>query len=191
MRRWPPIVWLVVSLGSELILMGSAGRWYLITAGLVLGFAAYGVSAYLALGPWRGRPRPRWFFSAVGGGVALYVALGAIVGLTAGTNFGIAAVAAGLIPLTALNLVLATLRSKTVQSRDGVRDLSAERDEDPLPGMGMARDPNEFLGPAKPDPEAVELERRARQAADEARRAGALDADELEALKRRPAGRRG
>jgi hypothetical protein len=183
-------LWIVVSLASVLILMGSAGRWYLVAVGLVLAFGAYATSAYLALGPWHGRPRPRWFFWAVGGGVALYLAIGGIIGAAAGTDFGVAAVAAGLIPLTALNLVLATLRSKTAKTPAGLRDLSAEHHDDPHPGVGMVEDANEFLGPAKPDPEAAELERRARQAAEEGRRSGASEADELEALKRRPAERR-
>jgi predicted lipid-binding transport protein (Tim44 family) len=189
MRRWPPILWIVVSLASVLILMGSSGRWYMVAAGLVLAFGAYAISAYLALGPWDGRPRPRWFFSAVGGGIALYLALGLIIGVAAGTDFGVAAVAAGLVPLTALNLLLATLRSKTVQSPAGLRDLSAERHGDPLPGVGMAEDANAFLGPAKPDPEAAELERRGRQAAEEAGRSSPSEVDELEALKRRTAER--
>jgi hypothetical protein len=183
-------LWIVVSLASVLILMGSAGHWYLTAAGLVLVIVAYAASAYLALGPWQGRPRPRWFFWAVGGGVAVYLALGAIIWGVAGTSFGVAAVAAGLVPLTALNLLLATMRSKTVHSQDGLRDLSAERHDDPLPGVGIADDANEFLGPAKPDPEAAELERRARQAAEEAPRSGESGVDELEALKRRPAERR-
>lgn len=160
MRRWPPILWIVVSLASVLILMGGARRWYLTAVGLVLAFGAYAISAYLALGPWQERPRPRWFFWAVGGGIAVYLALGGIIGLAAGTDFGLAAVAAGLIPLTALNLLLAMLRSKTVESPHGMRDLSAEHDDDPVPGVGMVEDPNEFLGPAKPDPEAVEPKRR-------------------------------
>jgi hypothetical protein len=117
------------------------------------------------------------------------VALGLIIGVAAGTDFGVAAVAAGLVPLTALNLLLATLRSKTVQSPAGLRDLSAERHDDPLPGVGMAEDANEFLGPAKPDPEAAELERRGRQAAEEAGRSSPSEVDELEALKRRTAER--
>jgi hypothetical protein len=53
----------------------------------------------------------------------------------------------------------------------------------------MAEDANEFLGPAKPDPEAAELERRGRQAAEEAGRSSPSEVDELEALKRRTAER--
>jgi hypothetical protein len=162
MRRWPPILWIVVSLASLLILMGSAGRWYLIGAGMALVLAVYAVSAYLALGPWQDRPRPRWFFWAVGGGAAVYLALGVVAWIADGAAPGVAAVGAGLVPLTALNLLLATMRSKTVQTQDGLRDMSAERHDDPLPGVGLVEDPNEFLGPAPPDPEAVELERRAR-----------------------------
>jgi hypothetical protein len=183
-------LWIVVSLASVLILMGGSGRWYMVAAGLALAFGAYAVSAYLALGPWRGRPRPRWFFWAVGGGVALYLAVGGIIAAAAGTSYGVAAVAAGLIPLTALNLLLALLRSKTVESPAGVRDLSAERHDDPLPGVGMAEVANDFVGPAEPDPEAAELERRARQAAEEAGRSSPSEVDKLEALKHRPAERR-
>jgi hypothetical protein len=43
---------------------------------------------------------------------------------------------AGLIPLTAVALLTATVRAKTTRDGDGLGDRSAESDDDPFPGIG-------------------------------------------------------
>jgi hypothetical protein len=136
MRVWPPIVWVIVYVASELILMGSAGRPGMLVAGGVLAVVAWAIALRLALGYWEGRPRPRWFWWAIASAGAVYV-LVAVAAAYAGTAFAVAALAAGGVPMTALTLLLALARSKTLADGDRLRDLSTEDDRDSLPGIGM------------------------------------------------------
>src|SRR4051812_43481475 len=61
LRRWPPVVWLLVYVGSIFILNGSNGQWDALELALGIGLAAIAcaLATYLAIGPWPGRPRPR------------------------------------------------------------------------------------------------------------------------------------
>ena len=112
MRRWPPIVWPVMSVASLLILIGGSGqlRPPFLIAGGVLAAAVLVVSLYLAIRVHSGgesHRRARWALA----GVALsYVALAAAAGV-AGPSYAVAALAAGVIPLSAVALLVATGRS--------------------------------------------------------------------------------
>jgi hypothetical protein len=131
-----------MSVASLLILMGGSGKTdtRLLVAGSVLAVAGLGAALYLALGRWPGRPRPpevRWAI----GGVVLFYALMALAAATAGPAYGFAGLAAGVFPITALALLVATTRAKTAASPEGrLRDASAEADEDPYPGIGLDAD---------------------------------------------------
>jgi hypothetical protein len=110
MHRWPPILWLVVFVGSLLVVRGSVGgiRPPWLIAGGVLLVAAFLVSTYLALRPGQGPMRPLLVWSIVGL-FALYVAFAAGAAL-AGGEYAAVALLAGTVPLTALNLWVATVR---------------------------------------------------------------------------------
>jgi peptidoglycan/LPS O-acetylase OafA/YrhL len=126
MGRWPPFVWLLVSSGSLLVLIGAGGDWnatafFAGTAAIVLGFA---LAMYLAYH--RQRPHPRgvdWVVAAVTVFYLLCIALAAL----AGGEYALAAAGAALVPLTAAALVVATARAKT----------GSDGDRDPYPGVGM------------------------------------------------------
>jgi hypothetical protein len=135
-RRWPPLLWLPIYVASELILMGSDGRWGMLLAGAALALIAFGLSLRLALGGSTDRPRPRWLALAVGGVAGFYV-LVAAAAATAGPEYAVAGLMAGVIPMTAVSLMVAALRSKTVESDEGLEDTAAADHEDPFPGMGI------------------------------------------------------
>jgi hypothetical protein len=96
--------------------------------------------------------------------VVFYVVCAATA-LLAGEIYAIAAVGAGLIPLTAVTLITATARAKTVGDDAARRDATSAEHTDPFPGIGV--DDTTPLGDtpehsdaervAKPDPR---LERR-------------------------------
>jgi lysylphosphatidylglycerol synthetase-like protein (DUF2156 family) len=136
LERWPPAAWLAVAIASLLILMGGRGRWDLLAAGMALALIVAIVAVYLAIGRRPARPRPRWFSWALGGVAAFYVVC-AVVASLADPLYAIAALAAGLIPLTAVALLLATLRSKTVEQDGTIKDTSVDDHEDPRPGIGL------------------------------------------------------
>jgi hypothetical protein len=148
MKRWPALLWLPVYVASELILIGSDRRWGMMVAGGLLALLAFGLSAYLALRDWGG-PRPAWFAWAVGGLAAFYVLVAGFASL-AGTDYTLAALMAGVIPLTALSLVLAIARTKTEASGGRLRDVSASDHEDPFPGVGLD-DEGAFGAAPEPD----------------------------------------
>jgi peptidoglycan/LPS O-acetylase OafA/YrhL len=138
MGRWPPIVWLLVSFGSLLVLIGAGGDWNAVAfvagaAAILLGFA---LAMYLAYGRHRDRPRARgvtWLVAAVAGFYLLCV----VVAAAAGAKYALAAAGAALVPLTAAALVVATSRAKTARGDDARRDASAEAHRDPHPGVGI------------------------------------------------------
>jgi hypothetical protein len=136
MRRWPPVLWVLVYLGSELILLGSHRRWGMLAAGMALALIAFAGSLWMALGRGAKGPRPEWFWAAVGG-VALWYVLAAIAAATAGVQYGVAAIAAGIIPMTGLSLWLAVVRQKTVVEGGHLHDRSAAASDDPHPGIGL------------------------------------------------------
>ena len=51
----------------------------------------------------------------------------------AGIGYGLVGVAAGVIPLSAVALLLATMRSRTAESDGRLRDDSGDPDQDPVP----------------------------------------------------------
>jgi hypothetical protein len=134
MRRWPPLLWLPVYVASELILLGSHRRWELLVPGIALALIAFGMALRWALRR-DGRPRPRWFVWAVGGVAAYYLASAAAAALV-GPGYVVAALLAGVIPMTAAALLLATVRAKTAEEDGRLRDVSGERD-DAFPGIGL------------------------------------------------------
>jgi hypothetical protein len=135
MRLWPPILWIAVYIASELILLGSHHRWGLLAAGGALALLAFLTSLWLALRR-RDGPRPRWFLWALGG-VALCYVPPAVAASRLGVQWAAGALAAAIIPLTAVSLTLAIIRSKTRVSDDGqYRDISGDGN-DPAPGIGL------------------------------------------------------
>jgi hypothetical protein len=74
LRRWPPVLWLLVYVGSIFILNGSNGQRdpLELALGIALAAIACVVALYLAIGPWPGRPRPRGTGLLIGGVIASY-----------------------------------------------------------------------------------------------------------------------
>jgi hypothetical protein len=139
MKRWPWLLWLPVYVASELILLGSHHRWGLLAAGGALMLGAFIFSLHLSLGRGQPGPRPRWFFWVVGGVALSYALVAAVAGVELGPTWALGALAAGVIPMTAVSLLLATVRSKTVSTTEGLRDRSGDA-EDPAPGIGVDED---------------------------------------------------
>jgi hypothetical protein len=138
MRRWPPILWVLVYVASLLILLGGTGRWDppLLISGVALVLVACGFATYLALGRWDDRPRSPIVYWAIGGMLLFYL-LVAAAAAAAGPEYAVAGLLAGLIPLTGLSLLIALARSKTRESEGRLIDEAALRDDDPYPGIGM------------------------------------------------------
>jgi len=137
--RWPPIVWLLVCIGSLLVLMGSSGSAVDLRAlipGIVLIAGALELSLLMAFGTSRSRPRGTGVSWLIPATVAFYV-LCTVAASAAGGAYAVAALAAGLIPLTAVTLITATARART-ESAGGVRrDTAAAEHADPFPGLGI------------------------------------------------------
>jgi hypothetical protein len=145
-------------LASELILMGSDGRWGMLVAGGVLALVAFGVSLRLALGDASDRPRPPWLGWAVAGVAGFYVLIAAAAA-SAGPEYAAVGLMAGVIPMTAVSLMVAALRSKTVASDEGrPQDAAAADHRDPFPGMGV--DEGSPLGDTSQHSAAIEDTRR-------------------------------
>jgi hypothetical protein len=105
-----------------------------------------------------------------------YAVLAAAAGL-AGPEYAISGLFAGVIPLTALSLMVATIRRKTVVTEDGhLRDISADSNDDPAPGIGL--DDGTALGdtparadsPADQQPGGRRFQREQERKGDESRR---------------------
>src|SRR3954447_5172025 len=83
LRRWPPVLWLLVYVGSIFILNGSNGEWDPLQLVLGIGLAAIpcAPAACLALGPWAGHAGPQWSGPLIGGVIAFYLvcALAAVI----------------------------------------------------------------------------------------------------------------
>jgi hypothetical protein len=155
MRRWPPIVWPLMSIASLLILIGATGggRPPFLIVGGALAAAVLALSLYSATRADSARPHTRGTRLALAGLALFYLVLAAAAG-TAGTSYMIAGLAAGVIPLSALALLVATVRSKTVAGPHGLRDASAGDAEDPYPGVGL--DEGTALGESPEHSDAVE-----------------------------------
>jgi hypothetical protein len=161
MTRWPPLVWLLISAASLLVLIGVGGDYNpdALIPGIVLALVGFGLALYLAYGGRHG-PRPRgmtWMVPAV---AAWYVA-SALAASLAGGKYVIAALGAAIIPMTAAALLIATVRTKTAQG---------DSDDDPFPGiplddetpLGDTTEHSDAERVAKPDPR---FERRTRDRA--------------------------
>jgi hypothetical protein len=138
MRKWPPLLWPVVSIASLLILMGGTqgGDAGLLVAGIVLSIAAFAVSVWLAFRGYGDRPKHPGLYLAFAGLAGFYVLI-AVGAASAGIEYAIASLLAALIPLTALALLLATIRAKTAGDGEHLLDTTPEADDDPFPGIGM------------------------------------------------------
>jgi hypothetical protein len=125
-----------------MVLRGSSGHWRpgLVVGGLALMLVVLATGVRWALRRKRdGHPFHPGFAWAIGGLAAFYVAL-AIGGSIAGTEYALAALLAGIIPLSALALLIATIRRKTDVVDDRLVDASADADDDSLPGIGLDQD---------------------------------------------------
>jgi hypothetical protein len=138
LRKWPPILWVIVYVASLFILMGGAQGNHTgeLIAGIVLVLIAFGEAMYLATRGVPGAARP-WQVRLPLAALALFYILCAVAAGTAGPAYAVAGLAAGLIPLTALCLLVATARAKTAEVDGSLRDLSAEAHDDPFPGIGF------------------------------------------------------
>jgi peptidoglycan/LPS O-acetylase OafA/YrhL len=145
MKRWPPLLWLCVSCGSLLILVGLGGEWNPVglIPGILIVLVSLGISLYLAYGRPSEHPRASGVSWLVPATAVFYVAV-ATAAAFSGSRYVMAAVAAAGIPLAAAALIVATSRSKTAGSDDARGDTTAADDDDPLPGIGM--DENTPLG---------------------------------------------
>jgi hypothetical protein len=139
LRRWPPAVWILVFVASELILNGGHPTWDPgeLVAGLVLAFIAFGLALWLAAGPWPGRAKPRALYWFIGFTALCYGVAAVAAAIFAGAEYAVATLAAGIIPLTAVALWIATARAKTVEEGGRLRDASVDDNEDPFPGVGV------------------------------------------------------
>jgi hypothetical protein len=140
MRRFPAGLWLLVYVGSVIILNGSHPRWdpWELAAGIALPIIAFGLGVYLAAGPWPGRPRVRglyWFLSAT---FAFYAVTALVALFALGIDEAIAVLLAGIIPMTAVALWLAEARQRTRVAPNGrLIDESRDDDRDATPGLGV------------------------------------------------------
>ncbi|MEA2395538.1 MAG: hypothetical protein QOJ82_3429 [Solirubrobacteraceae bacterium] len=137
LERWPPVLWIALYVASLLILMGGTSTWTVLAVGATLSLAACATALHLALRRRPDRPRPGWFAWAIGGVALFYVVCAAVATATMGVVYGVAALMAGVIPMTAVALLLATARAKTATTEEGVRDASVEDHRDPFPGIGI------------------------------------------------------
>ena len=139
MRRFPAVLWVLVYVGSLLILNGSHGKWdpFELALGIALPVVACGLALYLAAGRWEDRPKVRGSYWLIGGTFAFYAVCALAAMLFLGPAEAIAVLLAGIIPLTAVAVWLAGVRTKTRAERDGVLvDDTAADHEDPFPGLG-------------------------------------------------------
>jgi hypothetical protein len=140
LRRWPPVLWLLVYVGSIFILNGSNGDWDPLQLALGIGLAAIAcaLAVYLAVGPWPGHGRPRWAGVLIGGVLAFYAICALAAAVFAGPAEAIATLLAGIIPMTGAALWVATARAKTRATASATprRDPAAADSDDPFAGVG-------------------------------------------------------
>jgi pimeloyl-ACP methyl ester carboxylesterase len=133
--RWPPAVYLLVSIGSIFASMGGQRHW-LLALGLVLQATGLTVALFLATERRSGRPRPRGLMLVLAA-VAAFYGITAVAAADVGLRYVIAALLAFLIPGTATALAVSTARTMTRETDDGRQvDLSAE-DRGPVPRLGL------------------------------------------------------
>jgi hypothetical protein len=139
MRRYPALLWLLVYVGSVIILNGSHGQWdpWELAVGIALPVIACGLAIYLAAGPWPGRPAVRGSYWLLAGTLAFYGVSSLAALFALGIDEAIAVLLAGVIPMTAVAIWLAHVRRRTRVTPDGrLIDESAQDHEDPVPGVG-------------------------------------------------------
>jgi hypothetical protein len=139
LRRFPAAIWIAVYVASLLILNGSHGNADPVELSLGIGLVVAGcaLGVYLAFGPWPdGRPRPRTTYWFVGGVIVFYGICAAAAWVFAGIAYGIATLLAGLIPLTAVLLWIASARRGAILQGDQMVEETAADHEDPVPALG-------------------------------------------------------
>jgi hypothetical protein len=140
MSRWPPIIWVMVFFGSLLILLGYDGAEYnpqALIPGIALIVGALGLSFYVAFGRLGDRPAPRGVAWLIPATAVFYVICAVVALLSDGGAYAVAALGAGMIPLTAATLITATARAKTTVADGGRDDATSADHTDPFPGIGM------------------------------------------------------
>jgi hypothetical protein len=133
--RWPPAVYLLVSVGSIFASLGMLEHWML-AVGVGLQVIALCIALVLALERRTNRPRPTWLLLVIAA-VAAFYGITAVAASDLGIAYVVAALGAFLIPGTATALAVATARTETLETEDGeLVDLSRE-DRGPVPRLGL------------------------------------------------------
>jgi hypothetical protein len=136
MRRWPPLLWLPVFVGSLFVLLGATGPDALLVAGAGLIAIAFITAIALAVRPSPDGPRPRGAIWALAGVGAFYVIGAVVAGASLGIEYGLVALAAGAVPATAVAIMIAAMRVKTEGDGDRLDDATATDGDDTLPSIG-------------------------------------------------------
>jgi hypothetical protein len=139
MKRFPALIWPLMSLAFILILMGlSHWQWEEIVLGTLGALGVFGAAAYLSTRghDQEGRPRPPRMGLAMGGIAAFYL-LSAAAAAIADAKYAVLALLAGLIPASAALLLIATMRSKTAAGTTRPEDEQRATADDGAPGIGM------------------------------------------------------
>src|SRR4051794_31242185 len=134
LRRWPPLAWIGVALGSLLVSMGMQ-RLPLLLAGIVVMVLSLALGLYLVLRPEPGVASPRPFVPALVFVAAFYVICAIFAGILLGADHALVALLSGVVPLTAVALVTATARRRTRDADGHLVDASKD-DRSPFPGLG-------------------------------------------------------
>jgi hypothetical protein len=138
LRRWPPVLWLLVYVGAVLVLSGANGDWdpAQVASGVVLAAIACALGVYLAIAPWPGHERPGHAGTLIGGVLAFFAVCALAAVIFAGPAEAIATLLVGIVAMTAAALWVATTRAKTRgEVRPGRDPASADRD-DSFAGVG-------------------------------------------------------
>ncbi|MEA2297023.1 MAG: hypothetical protein QOE86_4662 [Solirubrobacteraceae bacterium] len=110
-RSWPPWLWLPVYVGSLFVIMASQKPWLAAIAAVLI-LAAFAEAVRIALRREPGQERPAWAVWALAG-VGVFYLLCGVAALTAGWQYGIAGLFAGIVPATAVAVIVATARRGT------------------------------------------------------------------------------
>jgi hypothetical protein len=139
MKRFPPMIWPLMSLAFLFILMGLS-HWHRdeILLGTVGALGVFGIAAYLSTRGHDedGRPRPPRMGLAIAGVAAFYIVCAGAAAI-ADPTYAVIALLAGLVPASAVLLLIATMRAKTAATSDRPEDLSRADHGDGAPGIGM------------------------------------------------------